>query len=103
MRIFGNVSEADIERTAGAAPELCAAGAMVIWTRHRRPPDITPRIRAWFTGAGIDEVAFDAWTPAPWRRSEPAGSALLPAPDCRPDRCSPSAGPAPEPARCQHA
>jgi hypothetical protein len=32
----------------------------VIWTRHRRPPDITPRIRAWFTGAGFDEVAFDA-------------------------------------------
>jgi hypothetical protein len=39
---------------------LCAAGATVIWTRHRRPPDITPRIRAWFTDAGFDEVTFDA-------------------------------------------
>jgi hypothetical protein len=58
--IFGNVSEADIERTAMAAPALCAAGATVIWTRHRRPPDLTPRVRAWFTGAGFDEVAFDA-------------------------------------------
>jgi hypothetical protein len=57
--IFGNVSEADIERTAAAAPALCAPGATVIWTRHRRPPDLTPRIRAWFTGAGFEEVAFD--------------------------------------------
>ncbi len=58
--IFGNVSDGDIERTAAAAPALCAAGATVMWTRHRRPPDITPRIRAWFTGAGFDEVTFDA-------------------------------------------
>lgn len=57
--IFGNVSEGDIERTAAAAPALCAAGATVIWTRHRRPPDLTPRIRGWFTDAGFDEVAFD--------------------------------------------
>jgi Putative methyltransferase len=57
--IFGNVSEADIERTVAAAPALCAAGATVIWTRHRRPPDMTPRIRGWFAAAGFDEVAFD--------------------------------------------
>ena len=36
--IFGNVSDADIRRTARAAPALCAAGATVIWTRHRRAP-----------------------------------------------------------------
>ena len=41
--IFGNVSEDDIQRTAQAAPALCAAGATVIWTRHRRAPDLTPR------------------------------------------------------------
>jgi hypothetical protein len=58
--IFGNVSEPDIRRTAEAAPALCAAGATVIWTRHRRPPDLTPQIRAWFAGAGFDEIAFDA-------------------------------------------
>jgi hypothetical protein len=57
--IFGNVGDGDIERTAAAAPALCAAGATVIWTRHRRPPDLTPRIRAWFADAGFDEVAFD--------------------------------------------
>lgn len=58
--IFGNVSDADIERVAAAAPGLCAPGATVIWTRHRRPPDVTPRIRAWFTDAGFHEVAFEA-------------------------------------------
>jgi hypothetical protein len=57
--IFGNVADADIERIAAVAPALCAPGATVIWTRHRRPPDLTPRIRAWFTGAGFEELAFD--------------------------------------------
>ena len=58
--IFGNVSDSDIRRTAEAAPALCAAGASVIWTRHRRAPDLTPQIRAWFASAGFDEIAFDA-------------------------------------------
>ena len=57
--IFGNVSDADIERTATAAPALCAPGASVIWTRHRRAPDLTPRIRGWFQASGFAEVAFD--------------------------------------------
>lgn len=57
--IFGNVSDRDIRRTVDAAPALCRAGATVIWTRHRRPPDLTPRIRAWFASAGFGEVAFD--------------------------------------------
>lgn len=57
--IFGNVGEEDIQRTAMAASALCAPGATVIWTRHRRPPDLTPRIRGWFRAAGFDEVAFD--------------------------------------------
>jgi len=58
--IFGNVSNRDIKRTVDAAPALCRAGATVIWTRHRRPPDLTPHIRAWFGSAGFGEVAFDA-------------------------------------------
>lgn len=57
--IFGNVSDHDIERTARAAPALCRPGATVIWTRHRRPPDLTPRLRDWFAQGGFDEVAFD--------------------------------------------
>jgi hypothetical protein len=58
--IFGNVSDSDIRRTAEAAAHLCADGATVIWTRHRRPPDVTRELRGWFSGSGFDEVAFDA-------------------------------------------
>ena len=58
--IFGNVSDRDIERTVQAVPVLCHAGATVIWTRRRWPPDLTPQVRAWFAGSGFDEIAFDA-------------------------------------------
>ena len=46
--IFGNISDADIRRTIAAAPALSAPAATVIWTRHRRQPDLTPQVRAWF-------------------------------------------------------
>jgi hypothetical protein len=58
--VFGNVPVADIERTVRAADQLCAPGATVLWTRHRRAPDLTPPIRRWFAESGFDEVAFDA-------------------------------------------
>ncbi len=57
--IFGNVSDKDIRQTATAAAAMCAPGGTVIWTRHRRPPDLTGQIRSWFAAAGFDEVAFD--------------------------------------------
>jgi hypothetical protein len=57
--IFGNISDSDVNRTIKAAPALCAAEATVIWTRHRRPPDLTPLVRAWFAEQGFDEIAFD--------------------------------------------
>jgi hypothetical protein len=56
--IFGNVRDADVENTVRHAPELCARGATVLWTRGRFPPDLTPKIRRWFTDAGFEEVAF---------------------------------------------
>jgi hypothetical protein len=31
----------------------------VIWTRHRRPPDLTPTIRDWFEEAGFVAEGFD--------------------------------------------
>jgi Putative methyltransferase len=58
--IFGNISDVDIDRTVEATPTLCSAGATVIWTRHRRPPDRTPHIRRVFELNGFDELAFDA-------------------------------------------
>ncbi len=56
--VFGNVSDADVEGTIAGLPALCAEGARVVWTRHRREPDLTPRIREWFTINGFHEVAF---------------------------------------------
>ena len=57
--VFGNISDDDIARTIETLPSLCAPGATVIWTRHRRPPDRTDDIRRWFVDAGFDEVAFE--------------------------------------------
>lgn len=56
--VFGNISDADIERTIRALPTICAEGATVIWTRHRRPPDRTPAIRRWFRATGFRHDAF---------------------------------------------
>ena len=61
--IFGNVSDEDVRMTVMRAPMLCTAGAFVVWTRHRRSPDLTPRIRAWFDEAGFDEASFDSTGP----------------------------------------
>lgn len=57
--VFGNIGAADITRTIQALPGLCRQGSEVIWTRHRRPPDATPGIRADFVSAGFAEVAFE--------------------------------------------
>jgi DinB superfamily len=56
--VFGNISHLDMERTVRMLPMLCAPGATVIWTRHRRMPDMTTQIRAWFAQGGFDETAF---------------------------------------------
>jgi hypothetical protein len=58
--VLGNISDADVRRTIRALPQLCARAATVVWTRHRRDPDLTPAIRRWFGEAGFDEVAFDS-------------------------------------------
>ena len=64
--IFGNISDADVRSTVEAAPQLCAPGAEVVWTRHRHDPDLTPSIRGWFADAGFEEVAFVAPEGAHW-------------------------------------
>jgi hypothetical protein len=56
--IFGNISDDDIRRTIAAVPAMCRTGATVIWTRHRREPDLTPSIRAWFDAAGCESTGF---------------------------------------------
>ena len=58
--VFGNISDVDVHATISALPELCAAGATVIWTRTRRAPDLTPAVRRWLAAAGFVEQAFHA-------------------------------------------
>src|SRR6476660_2079079 len=41
--VFGNVSDADIRRTVDACRGLCRRDGAVIWTRHRREPDLVPQ------------------------------------------------------------
>jgi len=58
--VFGNISAGDITATIEALPSFCRPGSHVVWTRHRRPPDATPAIRARFAAAGFTELAFEA-------------------------------------------
>ncbi len=58
--VFGNITAADIKNTIQAMRGFCAPGGHVVWTRHRRPPDLTPTIRADFADAGFTELAFEA-------------------------------------------
>jgi hypothetical protein len=58
--IFGNIGRDDIRATVAALPSLCAPEAVVVWTRHRGPPDLTPEIRSWFAETGLREEAFDS-------------------------------------------
>lgn len=64
--IFGNIGDADVRATVHAAPQLCAPGAELVWTRHRSGYDLTPTVRRWFAEAGFDEVAFIAPDDAEW-------------------------------------
>jgi hypothetical protein len=56
--VFGNLSERDVANTIDQLAQLCAPEAAVIWTRHRRPPDLVPHIRETFQRAGFEELAF---------------------------------------------
>jgi len=57
--VFGNISEADIEKTLRALPMFAAPGATVIWTRHRREPDMTVNIRKWLEESSFQNTAYD--------------------------------------------
>lgn len=80
--VLGNISEHDVKFTIASLPQLCRTGGTVIWTRSRRPPDLTPRVRGWFAASGFSELAFVAPTDAVWsvgaarfdREPQPLGS-----------------------------
>jgi hypothetical protein len=57
--VFGNISDSDVRLTIQALPELAAPGATLIWTRHTKPPDLTPSIREWLAAVAFEEVSFE--------------------------------------------
>jgi hypothetical protein len=58
--VFGNLTDPDVHRLVGFLPALCRPAATLIWTRSRRPPDLTPAIRGWLADAGFTELSFTA-------------------------------------------
>jgi hypothetical protein len=54
--VFGNVTDTDIRRTVAGLPALCRPGTTVLWTRHRRAPDLTPALRGWFAEESFREL-----------------------------------------------
>ncbi|MBD0738458.1 class I SAM-dependent methyltransferase family protein [Streptomyces sp. CBMA29] len=53
--LFGNITDAHIERTIDTAPQLCATGGTVIWTRGRTPvADRVPMVCEWFEKRGFE-------------------------------------------------
>lgn len=62
--LFGNVADDDVATMIRAVPALCRSGATVIWSRHRREPDLTPKIRQWFDGARCSPIEFCSPGPA---------------------------------------
>jgi hypothetical protein len=54
--VYGNMSDADVERTVGYCTQLCATGGTVIWTRGRWEPDLLPRICGWYEERGFERV-----------------------------------------------
>lgn len=77
--IFGNITDADIERTVQAVPSLLATGGTVVWTRNTRAPDPTPRVRSWFAETGVEETAFVTAPTPGWA----VGAGVLRAPSTR--------------------
>ncbi|MGW1841219.1 methyltransferase domain-containing protein [Streptomyces sp. NPDC001966] len=52
--VFGNVVDADIERTIDTCTRLCAPGGTVVWTRNRAAPDRVPLVCDWFEERGFE-------------------------------------------------
>lgn len=86
--VFGNITDADVERTVAAARSMLAPGGVVIWTRGNRVPgdptrhkdDPAERVRRLFLAAGFDEVAFVKPADASYR----VGVDRLPEPSTEP-------------------
>jgi hypothetical protein len=57
--VFGNISDADVERTIRFLPSLCAPGAWVLWTRHPRDAALFDRLQGWLVESGLEPVELE--------------------------------------------
>jgi len=58
--IFGNLSDADRQRTIRTAPQFCRPGATLLWSRGRDAGDLNSTVRAELTAAGFTELGYAA-------------------------------------------
>lgn len=58
--VLGNLTDEGVFELIEHLPGLCAVNARLIWTCHRRAPDLTPRIREALTKLGFIEMSFHA-------------------------------------------
>jgi hypothetical protein len=58
--ILGNITVDDIRATIAAAPQLCAPGATLLWSRGRDQGDLNHDVRRWFAEAGFSELDYQA-------------------------------------------
>lgn len=61
--IFGNISDADLQRTIAAAPQLCSRGSTLLWSRGCDRGDRNDEIRAWFATTGFTELDYTTMDP----------------------------------------
>ncbi len=54
--LFPHIADEDIAGVVRHAGSLTKRGGTVVWTRHRREPDLVPQIAAWFEEEGFDRV-----------------------------------------------
>jgi hypothetical protein len=54
--VFGNIPDTAVAGTIAALPQFVTGGGVVVWTRHRREPDLVPSINLWFARQGFELV-----------------------------------------------
>lgn len=52
--VFGNITDAAIQRTIDCCTWLCAPGGTVLWTRGRSAPDRVRQVCDWFRERGLE-------------------------------------------------
>lgn len=58
--VFGNIADADVERTIRTTPQFCAPGATLLWSRGRHIDDRNDAVRGWFAEVGFTELDYAA-------------------------------------------